>query len=246
MKSFFLALFALCFVACIDEYSDTIVLQNDGSATFLASVYPCEPDSSYIENIKSNYKSIEGLKLDSVWLLQKDSLYSLNFRLTFENLLSWQGDKKFEKDFIGNISLKKIDKENGYSFERVVNYNAENEDGSVVPEEGISPFALEQISGSDSAYWEYVLVLPQGAKLINSETDVLRWRFPAEEALTKRIVLKADFTLPPAQKVDGFSLLGIILCCIIMLLAIALLMFKLKKLSKALKTLKEAEQKISD
>ncbi|MCL2101206.1 MAG: hypothetical protein FWH22_05780, partial [Fibromonadales bacterium] len=188
MKSLFLALFALCLAACIDEYSDTIVLQNDGSATFLASIYPCEPDSTFIENIKSNYESIEGLKLDSAWLLQKDSLYSLNFRLTFENLLSWQGDKKFEKDFIGNISLKKIDSlENGYSFERIINYNAEGEDGAIVPEESISPFALEQISGSDSAYWEYVLVLPQGAKLISNENqDALRWKFPAEEAIATR------------------------------------------------------------
>jgi len=255
MKLILSALFSLCFLACIDEYSDSFVLQEDGGAVFSASIYPCEPDSNLIENIKANYDSIAGLKLDSAWFSQRDSLYALNFKISFENLFSWQGDKKFEKDFIGNISLKKIDSlENGYSFERVINPNAESEDGAVVPEESISPFALEQISGSDSAYMEFTVVLPKSATLINSEPidtasinqnenpGVLRWKFPAGEAISKRVLLKVDFSLPSQETIHWTSLFGIVAGCIVMLLAIAMLIFKLKKLGNQLKNLENAER----
>jgi hypothetical protein len=256
MKHFVLVLFFLCLIACVDEYADSIELRRDGSAVFFASIYPCEPDSSFIDNIRDNYDSIKGLKFDSAWFSQKDSLYSLNFKLSFENLFSWQGDKKFEKDLVGNVSLKKIDSlENGYSFERVINPNAENENGAVVPEESISPFAVEQITGNDSAFWEYTLVLPQGAILLGSEPvdaahispntapNTLRWKFPAGDAISKRILLKADFSLPPeTQPIHFKPFLGVAVGCIIMLLAIALLVRKLKKLSTALKELKNAEK----
>jgi len=247
MKLSILALFSLCFLGCIDEYSDSIVLQNDGSATFVASIYPCKPDSIYIENIKTNYSSIAGLKFDSAWFLQKDSLYSLNFKLSFENLFSWQGDKVFEKDFIGNISLKKIDSlKNGYSFERVINPNTESADGAVVPEENIPPFVLEQMSGNDSAYSEYTLVLPPGATLINSEqTDTVRWKYPTVEAISKRISLKADFYLPEVQQkfeIHWGILVGAALGCIILLLATFVLVRRLLKVSLALKNLKDAEK----
>ncbi|MCL2283783.1 MAG: hypothetical protein FWC26_10765 [Fibromonadales bacterium] len=260
MKLIFPALFSLCFLACIDEYSDSITLHSDGSAAFFASIYPCEPDGSLIENIKANYDSIAGLKFDSAWFSQKDSLYALAFKLSFENLFSWQGDKKFEKDFIGNISLKKIDTlKNGYSFERVINPNTVSENGDVVPEEGISPFVLEQISGNDSAYWEYILTLPQGTMLISSDpidtayisqgakSGVLRWRFPASEAISKRISLKADFILPevPQKTVIHWpSLIGVVLSCVVMLLAIALLIRKLLRVSLALKKLKNEEKNL--
>ena len=251
---FFLLIFSLCLLACIDEYSDSTILHDNGGATFFASIYPCEPDPNFIENIKANYDSIAGLKFDSAWFSQKDSLYSLNFKLSFENLLSWQGNKKFEKDFIGNISLKKIDTiKNGYSFERIINPNTENEHGDVVPEESISPFVLEQISGNDSAYWEYTLALPQGATLISSDpidpayinSGVLRWKIPAGEAISKRITLKADYILSEAsQKPDRTSLIGAILGCIVMLLAIALLIRKLVRITLALKKLKDAERNL--
>ncbi|GBU23431.1 hypothetical protein R83H12_00042 [Fibrobacteria bacterium R8-3-H12] len=258
MRSILLALFSLCFFACIDEYADFVEIHSDGSAQFSASIYPCEPDSNFIENIKANYDSIPGLKFDSAWFSQRDSLYSLNFRLSFENLLSWQGNKKFEKDLVGNISLKKIDTlKNGYSFERIINPTAESEDGSVVPEESISPFAIEQIIKNDSAFWEYALILPQGAVLINSEpieatyisknktSNVVNWRFYAGEAISKRILLKADFSLPAQTAISRESLIGIAVGCIVMLLAIILLFRKLKKLSSTLKELKNTEKNLT-
>jgi len=258
MRLILLALFSLCFLACIDEYADTIEIHKDGSAQFLASIYPCDPDSNFIGNIKANYDSIPGLKFDSAWFSQRDSLYSLNFKLSFENLFSWQGNKKFEKDLIGHISLKKMDKhKNGYSFERIINPTAESEDGSAVPEESISPFAIEQIIKNDTAYWEYSLVLPQGATLINSEPieatnisknknpNVIQWRFLAGEAISKRILLKADFSMPGQNIISKESLIGIVVGCIIMLLAIILLFCKLKKLSKTLKELKSTEKNLT-
>jgi len=257
MRFFLLALFSLCFFACIDEYADSIEIRKDGSAQFFASIYPCEPDSNFIANIKANYDSIPGLKFDSAWFSQRDSLYSLNFKLSFENLLSWQGNKKFEKDLVGYISLKKIDTlKNGYSFERIINPTAESEDGSVVPEESISPFAIEQIIKNDSAFWEYALILPQGGVLINSEPiestyisqdkapNVVQWKFHAGEAISKRILLKADFFLP-GQQISKESLIGIAVGCIVMLLAIILLFCKLKKLSITLKELKNTEKNLT-
>jgi len=258
MKFVLLALFSLCFLACIDEYADSIEIRKDGSAQFSASIYPCDPDSNFIGNIKANYDSIPGLKFDSAWFSQRDSLYSLNFKLSFENLLSWQGNKKFEKDLIGYISLKKIDTlENGYSFERIINPTAESEDGSVVPEESISPFAIEQIVKNDSVFWEYTLILPQGGVLINSEPidathisqnknpNVVHWKFHAGDAISKRILLKADFSLPSQQAISIGSLIGIIAGCIVMLLAIILLFRKLKKLSITLKELKNTEKNLT-
>jgi hypothetical protein len=251
MRSLLLALFSLCFLGCIDEYADTIELRSDGSASFSASFYPCEPDSSFINDIREKYDSIAGLKFDSAWFSLKDSLYSFNFKLSFENLFSWQGDKNFERDLIGNISLKKIDSlKNSYSFERIINQNSENIDGSVVPEESISPFAVEQIVKNDSVYWEYTLILPQDALLINSEPidtayvgqisqGILRWKIPASEAISKRVTLKADFALPTEKTVNWLSLFGVIAGCIAMLLAIAMLVRKLKKLSVTLKELKK-------
>jgi len=258
MRFVFLTLFSLCFFACIDEYADSIELRKDGSAQFSASIYPCEPDSNFIGNIKANYDSIPGLKFDSAWFSQRDSLYSLNFKLSFENLISWQGNKKFEKDLIGYISLKKIDTlKNGYSFERIINPTAESEDGSVVPEESISPFAIEQIIKNDSAFWEYTLILPQGGVLINSEPieatyisqdktpGVIHWRFQASEAISKRILLKADFSLPAQTTISRESLIGIAIGCIVMLFAIILLFRKLKKLSITLKELKNTEKNLT-
>ncbi len=258
MRLILLALFSLCFLACIDEYADSIEIRGDGSAQFSASIYPCEPDSNFIGNIKAIYDSIPGLKFDSAWFSQRDSLYSFNFKLSFENLLSWQGSKKFEKDLIGYISLKKIDTlKNAYSFERIINPTAESEDGSVVPEESLSPFAIEQIVKNDSAFWEYTLVLPQGALLINSEPieathigqdktpGVIHWKFYASEAISKRILLKADFSLPTQQVISRESLIGIVAGCIVMLLAIILLFLKLKKLSITLKELKNTEKNLT-
>jgi len=254
MRLSILALFSLCFLACIDEYSDSIILHDNGGATFLASIYPWEPDTNTIDLIKANYDSTEGLKLDSAWFEQKDSVYALHFKLSFENLLEWKGDKKFEKDFLGNISMKKIDTlKNGYSFERVINSNTENEDGDVVPEESIPPFVLEQIFGNDSSYWEYTLVLPQGSMLISSDpidpdyinSGILRWKIPANEAISKRISFRADFVVTEAQhKSDKLSLIGAIIGCIVMLLAIAMLMRKLVRVSVALKKLKDAEKNL--
>jgi hypothetical protein len=257
MRFILLALFSLCFFACIDEYADSIEIRKDGSAQFSVSIYPCEPDSNFIGNIKENYDSIAGLKFDSAWFSQRDSLYSLNFRLSFENLLSWQGNKKFEKDLVGYISLKKIDSlKNAYSFERIINPTAESEDGSVVPEESLSPFAIEQIIKNDSAFWEYALILPQGAMLINSEPieatyisqdkpGTIHWKFHAGEAISKRILLKADFSMPGQQSISRESLIGIAVGCIVMLLAITLLFRKLKKLSITLKELKNTEKNIT-
>jgi len=181
----------------------------------------------------------------------------LNFKLSFENLFSWQGNKKFEKDLIGYISLKKIDSiKNGYSFERIINPTVENEDGAIVPEENISPFAIEQIAKNDSVFWEYSLVLPQGAILINSEPidtayisqsqapGFLRWKFPAGEAISKRILLRADFSLPEQKSISSQSLIGIALGCIVMLLAIAILFRKLKNLGTTLKELKNTEKNL--
>jgi len=259
MRFILLALFSLCFLACIDEYADSIEIRSDGSAQFSASIYPCEPDSNFIGKIKTNYDSIPGLKFDSAWFSQRDSLYSLNFKLSFENLLSWQGNKKFEKeDLIGYISLKKIDTlKNGYSFERIINPTAESEDGLAVPEESISPFAIEQIIKNDSAFWEYTLILPQGGMLINSEpieaasigqdktSGVIHWKFLASEAISKRILLKADFSLPAQQSISRESLIGIAVGCIVMLFAIILLFRKLKKLSITLKELKNTEKNLT-
>jgi len=247
MKLSILALFSLCFLGCIDEYSDSIVLRNDGSATFVASIYPCKPDSAYIDNVRANYNSITGLKFDSAWFSQKDSLYALNFKLSFENLFLWQGDKMLDKDFIGNISLKKIDSlKNGYSFERIINPNTESAEGEVVPEENIPDFVLEQMSGNDSAFSEYTLVLPPGATLINSElTDTVRWKIPTIEAISKRISLKADFYLPEIQQKPGIQweiIVGAALGCIILLLATFVLIRKLLRVSLALKELKNAEK----
>jgi len=257
MRFFLLALFSLCFFACIDEYTDSIEIHKDGSALFSASIYPCEPDSNFIENVKANYDSIPGLKFDSAWFSQRDSLYSLNFKLSFENLFSWQGNKKFEKDFIGYISLKKIDTlKNAYSYERIINPTTESEDGSVVPEESLSPFAIEQIVKNDSAFWEYTLTLPQGGTLISSEPieatfinqdtpGVIHWKFQASDAISKRILLKADFSLPAQHTISRESLIGIAVGCIVMLLAIILLFRKLKKLSITLKELKNTEKNLT-
>jgi len=254
MRFVFLVLFSLCFFACIDEYADSIEINKDGSAQFSASIYPCEPDSNFIGNIKANYDSIPGLKFDSAWFTQRDTLYSLNFKLSFENLFSWQGNKKFEKDLVGYISLKKVDKlPNVYSFERIINPTAESEDGSIVPEESISPFAVEQIVKNDSIFWEYALILPKGAILKNSEPieaihisgDTIHWKFHAGEAISKRILLKADFSLPEQQVISRESLIGIAVGCIIMLLAIILLVRKLKKLSTTLNELKNTEKDLT-
>ncbi|MCL2259925.1 MAG: hypothetical protein FWC15_01060 [Fibromonadales bacterium] len=249
-----LVLLSLCFLSCIDEYSDSIILHDNGGATFFASIYPWVPDTATIGLIKNNYDSADGLNFDSAWFSQKDSLFALNFKLSFENLLTWKDGKKFEKDFLGNISLKKIDTlKNGYSFERVINSNTENEDGDIMPEESISPFALEQMYGNDSTYWEYTLALPQGAVLISSDpidpdyinSGILRWKLPSSEAFSKRISFKADFTLPEAShKSDKISLIGAILGCIVMLLAIGLLIRKLVRVSVALKKLKDAERNL--
>jgi len=253
-----LILVSLCLFACIDKYTDTIELNPDGSAVFSASIHPCEPDSNYIINIKENYSSIAGVKFDSAWFSQKDSLHSLNFRLSFENLLSWQDGEKFEKDLIGHISLKKIDSlKNGYSFERIINQSAESEDGAIIPEDIISPFAIEQIISNDSSYWEYILVLPNGATLISGEPAdtafvqsenplIFNWKIPASEAVSKRISLKANFYLPPATKqkseIQWIPFIGITTGCVIMVLAIVLLGHKLKNLSVALKELKATEK----
>jgi len=258
MKFFILTLFSLCLFACIDEYVDSIEIYPDGRAVFFASVYPCDSSSNYVEDIKETYGSIEGLKFDSAWFSQKDSLYSLNFKLSFENLLSWQGSKILEKDLIGSISLKKIDSlKNNYSFERIINPNAENEDGTIVPEEIVSPIIKEQIENKDSAvYWEHFLVLPNGSKLINGKPEnativqeknplIINWRFPASETISKRISLKADFYMPDTQKSNINWIAGAV-GCVIMLLAIALLVFKLKRLGKVLKELKDEEKNFKE
>jgi hypothetical protein len=231
MKFPVLAIFSLCFFACIDEYSDIIVLRPDGSAIFTASVYPCEPDSISLGDIKKDY--------DSVWFEKRDSLYSLNFKLSFENLF----DEKVENDLIGHVSLKKIDSlSNGYSFERIINPSTGDEDGEVHPEEIISSFALEQIiAKSDSIYWEFFLVLPPGAKLISSNSDSLRWKLLANEAVSKRISMKADFTLPAEKNIFSAYFFAIAAGCFIMLLAVVLLMRKLKNLSLALRELKSLQ-----
>jgi hypothetical protein len=256
MRFILLVLFSLCFCACIDKYTDTIVLHEDGSATFFASIYPSEPNSDLINNIKSNYDSTPGVKFDSAWFVQTDSLYSLNFKMTFENLLTWQKYENFDKDFVGNISLKKMDG-NVYSFKREINANIENEDGAIVPEEAISPFALELITGNDSAYVEYTLVLPQGAVFINSEpidtaytiptgnSESLRWKFLAEDVLSKRILLKAEFSLPSEKNIHWTSLFGIVAGCIIMLFAIVMLVLRLRKLSGKLRNLENVERNFS-
>jgi hypothetical protein len=241
----------------MDEYVDSIEIYPDGSAMFFASVYPCDSSSNYIEDIKETYGSIEGLKFDSAWFSKKDSLYSLNFKLSFENLLSWKGSKILEKDLIGSISLKKIDSlKNAYSFERIINQSAENEDGMIVPEEIVSPIIKEQMENNDSIYWEHFLVLPNGATLINDKPAnativqnknplIINWRFLASETVSKRISLKADFYLPDTQKSNINWIAGAV-GCVIMLLAIALLIFKLKRLGTVLKELKNAEKNIKE
>jgi hypothetical protein len=240
MKLLTLALFPLCLLACI-EYSETIELHSDGSATYFASTYAGsgdgEPDSAYYFNaLEKDY--------DSVWFEKKDSFYTVNVKLHIDNLLG----KKEIKD-LGYFSLKKIDSlKNGYSFERIINPNVESEDGEVIPEENIPQFILEEIQ-NDSIYWEYSLVLPPEAMLIssdpidtsyiNNKSNTLRWKFPINEAVSQRIAMKADFTLPAAQKnIPNASVLGVIAGCIIMLLAIIFLMRKLKKLSLTLRDLK--------
>jgi hypothetical protein len=243
----FLTLFLL---GCIDEYSDSIELRPDGSAVFYASVYPCEPDPSILTGIRVDYDSISGLTFDSAWFSQRDSAYSLNFKVSFENLLTWQGNKKIEKDFVGIISLKKTDS-GTYAFERVINSGIENEDGSVVPEESVSSFILEQIN-KDSSFWEYEIVLPKGAVLLSSEPvdvaaatgkePVLRWKIPVTEAISKRVSFKAEYSLPTEGSFPLTSLLSIIAGCSVMLLAIVFLILKLKKLSLTLKNLKNAER----
>lgn len=254
MKFLFSALLSLCLLGCIDEYTDSIELRRDGSALFQASIYPCEPDSGFINNLKNDYDSVAGIKFDSAWFSLRDSLYSFNFKLSFENLFSWQSSKEVEKDFIGSISLKKIDSlANTYSFERIINPNSENEDGTVVPEENISSFALEQAK-KDSIYWEYTVILPHDAMLVNSEPKdsayisqsegVLRWKIPANEAISKRITLRADFSFPQEKTINWVSLFGVVAGCIVMLLAIAMLVRKLKKLSIALKELRKAEESV--
>jgi hypothetical protein len=258
MKLLLLTLFSLCLFACIDEYVDSIEIHPDGSAEFFASIYPCDSSSNYIDDIRETYSSIEGLKFDSAWFSQKDSLYSLNFKLSFENLFSWQGSEVLEKDLVGSISLKKIDSlENGYSFERIINQNIESEDGIIVPEEIISPFIKEQMEDNDSVYWEHFLVLPNGAVLINNNFTnstivqnenplVLNWRFLASEAVSKRMSLKADFYLPDIQQRPNVHWVIGATGCIIMLLAIVLLIFKLKKLGMVLKELKTAEKNFKE
>jgi hypothetical protein len=254
MKFFAIAFSALLLLGCIDEYSDSFELRPDGSAAFFAAIYPCEPDSSILSGIKADYESIAGLKFDSAWFSLRDSAYSLNFKVSFENLLAWQGHEKIEKDFIGSISLKKTDS-NIYSFERIINASAESEEGHIVPEESVSSFILEQISKSDSSFWEYAVVLPKGAALISSEPvdvafaagnepNVLRWKIPVADAVSKRIAFKADYSLQGAAEgqLTKASLISIIAGCILMLLAIALLIRKLKKLSAALRELKNAEK----
>jgi hypothetical protein len=260
MKLLLLTLFSLCLFACIDEYVDSIEIHPDGSAVFFASIYPCDSSSNYINDIKETYGFIEGLKFDSAWFSQKDTLYSLNFKLSFENLFSWQGNSILEKDLIGSISLKKIDSlKNGYSFERIINPNVESEDGVIVPEEMVSPIVKEQVIDSDSTYWEHYLVLPIGATLMDSELAadltviqgekplILSWRFPASDAVSKRMSLKTNFYLPnPQQSNVNTALIGIVLGCITMLLAIALLVYKLKKLGSTLKELKNVEKNIKE
>jgi len=257
MKRLILTLFSLCLFACIDEYVDSIEIYPDGRAVFFASVYPCDSSSNYVEDIKQTYDSIEGIKFDSAWFSKKDSLYSLNFKLSFENLLSWKGSKTLDRDLIGSISLKKIDSlENAYSFERIINPNAESEDGMVVPEEVVSPILKEQMENNDSVYWEHFLVLPNGSKLIKNKPEnstivqqenplIINWRFPASETVSKRLSLKADFYLLDPHKSNIKWIAGIA-GCIIMLLAIALLVFKLKKLGAVLRELKSAEKNIKE
>jgi hypothetical protein len=170
--------------------------------------------------------------------------------VSFENLLAWKG-----KDIVlvGNLSLKKIDSlKNGYSFERVLNGSAESEDGFIVPEDNVSEFAIGQMAKNDSAFWEYSIILPKGAVLINSEPvdmavkgenpNVLRWRIPAGEAVSKRISFKADFHFPAENQINLASLISIIACFAVMLLAIILLVRKLKKLGSTLEKL-ESEEK---
>jgi hypothetical protein len=256
MKFLLPAIFSLCLLSCIDEYSDSIVLQSDGSATFFASIYPCEPDSNLFSSIRVDYDSVPGVSFDSAWFVQRDSAYALNFKVSFENLLAWKGNEKIEKDFVGAISLKKIDSlKNRYSFERVINGGAEGEDGSVVPEENISGLILDQIIKNDSTFWEYSVVLPTGSTLLNVEPidavfksdnpNAINWKIPAGDAISKRISLKADFSLP-SQKTDIASFIGITAGCLFMLLAIYMLIRKLKRLSIALKDLKDAEKNIKE
>jgi hypothetical protein len=249
MKFLVFAMLASLLLGCVEEYNDSIELSRDGSAVFKASLFPCEQDSTLLNSIKEDYESVPGVKFDTAWFLQEDSAFSLNFKVSFENLLTWQG-----KDIVlvGSLSLKKIDSlENGYSFERVLNGGAESEDGFIVPEDNISEFTLGQIAKNDSAFWEYSIILPQGAVLINSEPvdmafkgetpNVLNWRIPAGDAVSKRIAFKADFHFP-AETPKWVSLVSIIACFAVMLLAIAFLVRKLKKLSTTLKEL-ESEEK---
>ncbi|MDR2580723.1 MAG: hypothetical protein LBC85_07000 [Fibromonadaceae bacterium] len=253
MKFFFLFLL-LCLLGCVEEYSDSIEIRQDGSAVFQASLYPSDLDSNLLISIREDYTSIPGVKFDTAWFEQKDSAYSLNFRVLFKNLLTWESNEKIEQDFVGYISLKKIDTlKNGYSFERILNVSIEGEDGYIIPEESISEFAMGLMN--DSAFWEYSVILPKSAVLINSEPidmavqsedpNILRWKVPATEAIAKRITLKADYYLP-AKESQQTSLIPIIAGIAIMLLAIALLLRKLKNLGVALRRLRTEEETIAN
>jgi hypothetical protein len=250
MKFFILAMLASLLLGCVEEYTDSIELYPNGSAEFKASLFPCELDSGLLNNIKEDYESLPGVKFDTAWFLQRDSAYSLNFKVSFENLLTWKG-----KDIVlvGNLSLKKIDSlKNGYSFERVLNGSAESEDGFLVPEDNVSEFAIGQMAKNDSAFWEYSIILPKGAVLINSEPvdmavkgenpNVLQWRIPAGEAVSKRISFKADFHFPVENQIQWASLVSIIACFAVMLIAIAFLVRKLRRLGSTLEKL-ESEEK---
>ncbi|GHV10793.1 hypothetical protein AGMMS49938_00400 [Fibrobacterales bacterium] len=256
MKYLFLTVIALLFTGCIDEYSDSITLEADGSAVFEASIYPCGQDSNLVNDIKKNYGSVAGVKLDSVWFSQRDTGSAVNFRISFDNLLTWK-DEQFDKDFVGSLSLQKNDSlKNRFSFKRVLNPNAESEDGAVIPEESVDSFALEQLNGDDSSFWEHSLTLPKGAILLNSEPiDTasvvnengfvkINWKIPVTAVASKRVVLSADFELPSTEtSVHWTSLAAIGASCLIMLLAIWALIRRLKKLSVALKELKDKERK---
>lgn len=259
MRFILAAILALFFTSCIDSYNDSVQINRDGSATFNARVSFYELDSNLISSTKENYDSVAGLKLDSIWLVQKDSIYSLNLKFSFENLLTWQSNKKFEEDF-GVISLKKIDSiPNGYSFERILNPGIETGDSTVVPEEAMSEFILNQISKNGTIFWEYSLILPKEAALLNFEpTDetfvkqienpnILNWKISANDAISKRLSLKANFSLPQkAKDMELSSFLGIAAGVFVMLLAIAMLVRKLKRLGFALKKLKEEENNIKE
>jgi len=253
MKHFVIISLFFCLIGCIEEYSDSIKINQDGSAVFYASIYPFEPDSVSLGNIKEHYDNIPGLRFDSAWFLKRDSLHSLIFKLYFEDLIHWHDNRKFETDFIGSISLTKTGASK-YTFERVINLASEGESGTIVPEE--SAFILGLISGNDSAYWNYSIILPQGAVLTSSEPidetfvkqekeNVLSWKIPAREAVLKRIALKAEFSTSAKKQIQLSSVISIVASVVVMLLAIALLVRKLKKLGSTLNELKTEEKSLS-